>query len=167
MQRYEYKVIPAPQRGEKTRGLKKPVDRFANTLASVMNEMADDGWEYLRADTLPCEERSGLRGKTTKFQNMLVFRRVAGMVRDTAQPEAAVPAIEDHSVRTPAIEPRTDTTPKLRPPAHNSVKERLFANRKPASDGPRIAPVAGDKAPKVGPADDTPGNDGSKGFAAE
>lgn len=74
---YEYKVIPAPRRGEKTRGAKTTADRFAHALTQVMNDLGRDGWEYLRADTLPCEERVGLTGKTTAFQNMLVFRRVA------------------------------------------------------------------------------------------
>ncbi|KEP69579.1 hypothetical protein DL1_02965 [Thioclava dalianensis] len=78
MQNFEYKVIPAPARGEKERGLKTGIDRFANTLSSVMNEMAAQGWEYQRAETLPAEERSGLTGKTTVYHNLLVFRRLRG-----------------------------------------------------------------------------------------
>lgn len=72
---FEYKVVPAPIRGKKTRGVKSPADRFANTLSDLMNEMAAEGWEYLRADTLPAEERAGFTGKSTVFQNVLVFRR--------------------------------------------------------------------------------------------
>jgi len=72
---YEYKVVPAPAKGAKAKGVKTPQARFASTLTTLMNEMAAEGWDYLRADTLPCEERSGLTGKTTTFQNMLVFRR--------------------------------------------------------------------------------------------
>lgn len=75
MQQFEFKVIPAPRRAEKARGLKTTADRFAQTLAQVMNDLARDGWEYLRADTLPCEERTGLTGKSTSFQTMLIFRR--------------------------------------------------------------------------------------------
>lgn len=75
MQQFEFKVIPAPRRAEKARGLKTTADRFAHTLAQVMNELARDGWEYLRADTLLCEERAGLTGKSTSYQTMLVFRR--------------------------------------------------------------------------------------------
>jgi hypothetical protein len=85
---YEYKVVPAPTRGKKARGLKSPAERFAGALAQVMNELAAEGWEYLRTDTLPAEERSGLTGRTTVFQNMLVFRREAGAAAQTA------PAIE-------------------------------------------------------------------------
>ena len=78
MKRYEYRVIAAPQRGEKLRGLKTTGERFAQALMGVMNELGRDGWEYIRADTLPCDERSGLTGTKTTFQNMLVFRRELG-----------------------------------------------------------------------------------------
>lgn len=72
---FEYKVVPAPQRGLKAKGVKGTPARFANALETVMNELGAQGWEYLRSDTLPVEERQGLWGKTTNFQNMLVFRR--------------------------------------------------------------------------------------------
>jgi hypothetical protein len=79
MTRYEYKVVPAPVQGRKARGVKGTAERFALALETLMNEMGQDGWDYVRADTLPCEERTGLTGRTTTFQNMLVFRRqVAG-----------------------------------------------------------------------------------------
>ena len=76
MQFYEYKVVPAPRKGEKARGARTTPDRFALALTSLMNELGRDGWEYLRADTLPCDERVGLTGSKTSFQSMLVFRRV-------------------------------------------------------------------------------------------
>ena len=85
MPRYEFKVIPAPRRGEKARGLKTTEDRFAQTLTGLMNELGADGWDYVRADTLPVDERSGLTGTKTTFQNMLVFRRI--MEADAALPE--------------------------------------------------------------------------------
>ena len=40
-----------------------------------MNELGADGWEYIRSDTLPCEERTGLTTKVMSYQNLLVFRR--------------------------------------------------------------------------------------------
>lgn len=75
MQNFEYKVIPAPLRGKKAKGLKTTEDRFALAMTEVLNAQATEGWEYVRADRLPCEERSGLTGKTTSTQNVLVFRR--------------------------------------------------------------------------------------------
>lgn len=73
---FEYRVIPAPNRGQKARGIRTPADRFANAIELKMNELAAEGWEYLRADTLPSEERQGLKGRKTVYQSVLVFRRV-------------------------------------------------------------------------------------------
>jgi hypothetical protein len=78
MQRFEYKVIPAPKRGEKARGVKTTEDRFAYALTQFMNQLGAEGWDYVRADALPCEERVGLTGTKTTFQNVLVFRRLIG-----------------------------------------------------------------------------------------
>lgn len=75
MQRYEFKVIPAPRRGEKSREARTTEDRFALALTTLMNQMGRDGWDYVRADTLPCDERAGLTGTKTTTQNVLVFRR--------------------------------------------------------------------------------------------
>jgi hypothetical protein len=72
---YEYQVIPAPRKGKKARGVKGSEARFALAIQEVLNDASADGWEYLRTDTLPSEERSGLTGRTTVYQNMLVFRR--------------------------------------------------------------------------------------------
>ena len=83
---YEYKVIPAPARGLKAKGLKTAEDRFANALQTAMNEQAASGWEYLRADTLPSEQREGLMSKTTVYQNMLVFRRAKAVDTPALQP---------------------------------------------------------------------------------
>lgn len=80
MQRYEYRVIPAPRRGEKGRGLKTAEEKFAFALTTLMNKMGAEGWQYQRADALPCDERVGLTGSKTSFQNVLVFRRAAAEV---------------------------------------------------------------------------------------
>lgn len=93
---FEYKVVPAPVKGTKARGAKTGADRFALALQTIMNDHAGDGWEYQRADTLPCEEREGLMGKTTVFQNMLVFRREkqAAVMQDPVVLAKALPAPE-------------------------------------------------------------------------
>jgi hypothetical protein len=91
MQRFEYKVIPAPKKAEKVRGAKTTGDRFAVSLTQLMNSLGAEGWDYVRADTLPCEERVGFTGKTTTFQNMLVFRRPLEAAV-TEMPAAAEPA---------------------------------------------------------------------------
>ncbi len=76
MSNFEYKAVPAPTQGTKSKGLKSTEDRFALTVTELLNEMAMDGWHFLRAETLPCDERRGLAGTQTTFQNLLVFRRV-------------------------------------------------------------------------------------------
>ena len=81
---YEYWVVPAPRKGEKARGLKTGEERFALALTNAINAMAAQGWEYQRADALPCDERSGLTGTKTTFHNVLVFRRAVGAGEDRA-----------------------------------------------------------------------------------
>lgn len=87
MQRFEFKVIPAPKRGEKARGVKTTEDRFAYALTNLMNQLGAEGWDYVRADSLPCEERAGFTSTKTTFQNVLVFRRLLSSGVDT-QPNA-------------------------------------------------------------------------------
>ena len=105
---YEYKVIPAPVRGLKAKGLKTAEDRFANALQSAMNDLAALGWEYVRADTLPCEQREGLMGKTTVYQNMLVFRKERTV--ETIAPMAPKP------VRAPKPPQPLDDEPPISTP---------------------------------------------------
>ncbi|WP_372887543.1 hypothetical protein [Shimia sp.] len=75
MTKFEFKVVPAPAKGRKARGVKGTDGRFAYALESVMNEMAAEGWEFLRTETLPSEERSGLTSTTMSFRSVMVFRR--------------------------------------------------------------------------------------------
>ena len=92
MPQYEYKVIAAPTRGVKAKGVKSAEDRFALSLEQVMNDMASDGWLYQRAETLPSLERSGLTSTTTHWRNVLVFRR------EILEPEFAVDTTDPASV---------------------------------------------------------------------
>lgn len=104
MSAFEYKVVPAPKRGLKARGVRGTQARFANALELIMNDLGRDGWEYQRTDTLPCEERAGLTGKTTTFQNMLVFRRA---VPDTADLKPQLLEVHAPVLAAPAAEPVT------------------------------------------------------------
>lgn len=112
MQRFEYKVIPAPKRGERARGVKTTEDRFAYALTLVMNDLGAEGWEYIRADALPCEERVGLTGTKTTFQNMLVFRRALGSGAEEAPRVILRPAM---AVTLPAASPEPAPAPRLGP----------------------------------------------------
>jgi len=64
---YEYKVVPAPSRGTRAKGVKGAPGRFSLSLEQVMNMLGAEGWEYQRTDTLPSEERQGLTGTTTTY----------------------------------------------------------------------------------------------------
>ena len=109
---FEYKVIPAPTRGQKGKGIKGPEGRFANALEREMNRLAAEGWEYVRADTLPSEERSGLTGSTTSYRSVLVFRRAlaaqAGVASEPEPEVARLPAPEVSGNQ----EPPEEATPK-------------------------------------------------------
>lgn len=100
MQTYEYRVVPAPRKSEKAKGLKTVEARFALTLTMTMNEMAREGWEYLRTDTLPAEERVGFTGRTTAFHHMMVFRRLL---------KSASADLKSPSLTTEATEGRAPT----------------------------------------------------------
>jgi len=127
MPRYEYKLVPAPERATRIKGLKGAAS-FAATLESLMNELGAAGWTYMRAETLPQEERSGLTSRTTTYRNLLVFQRLV--------PET--PPAADHA-QTPR-EDRADPQPHV-----------------PAPPQPRLAPVAAPAAPpdRPDPAHDT------------
>ncbi len=107
MPRYEYKVIPAPQKGAKAKGVKTPEGRFATSVEQVLNEMGQQGWEYQRAELLPSEERSGLTGSTTNWRNVLVFRRVI----EAEATEAVAPAATPSPTETPEGVPLAQPVP--------------------------------------------------------
>lgn len=75
MQTHEYVAIPAPRKAVSARGLKGVPAKFANAISNMMNEMAAEGWRYERTDTLPCDERQGLTGKTVKYHALMIFSR--------------------------------------------------------------------------------------------
>ncbi len=139
MPQYEYKVVPAPVKGERARGIKGTQARFANTLTTLMNEMAAEGWEYLRADTLPCEERSGLTGKTTKFQNLLVFRRIVAAAASMPAPESepAAPATPEAVASAAAA--------SLKAPGPVGKTPEISADRPATGAAPSVGPARKDK----------------------
>jgi hypothetical protein len=127
MQRFEYKVIPAPKRGEKARGVKTTEDRFAYALTLLMNDLGADGWDYVRADALPCEERVGLTGTKTTFQNVLVFRRAIGAAEVETRPAARLLLQQDPpAVPAPRLGPAETPVPASAP-AVGPVKPDLAA----------------------------------------
>ncbi len=133
MTQYDYRVIPAPTKGRKAKGVKSPEGRFANTIEIVMNDMSVHGWEFLRAETLPSEERTGLTSSHTTYRTLLVFRRPKPSdaapfaprllegpqteMDDAADETAAAPA---SPVPVSAPAPKAAATVKADPPPHSA-----------------------------------------------
>jgi len=135
MVKYEYMVLAAPTKGLRAKGVKGAEARFANALMTVMNEMGAEGWEYQRSDTLPCEERHGLTGKSTRFQNMLVFRRP---LDDSAASEKSVTtAVERPVLAAQTAANRDGATPVRHVPAPSIQAEQVGA-------APAIGPATQD-----------------------
>jgi len=109
MPRYEYKIVPAPEKASKIKGLKGP-ERFAATIEHVMNEMGAEGWQYLRADTLPQEERTGLTGKARHERNLLIFQRE---IEDEVEEHPAAPSFSRPYQDPPLTRPRPEATAPL------------------------------------------------------
>jgi hypothetical protein len=133
MRKFEYKAVPAPSTGTKAKGVKTTEDRFALSLTDALNEMAEDGWEYVRAETLPCTERKGLTGTQQTYQNILIFRRLEASAlpldRVTTRPLRAVeepeprtareePEVAERAIDASASEERRLTS---RPPEHGQT----------------------------------------------
>jgi len=134
MPRYEYKVVPAPAKGLKGKGVKGAEARFSHGLQELMNGLAGYGWEYQRAETLPSIERAGLTGSTTEWRNVLVFRRLRETDAELFKPELlpapdevapekdAAPEIAAQDSDEPATEPRKNTKSDALDPWDNGVE---------------------------------------------
>lgn len=123
MRKFEYKAVPAPTTGTKAKGVKTTEDRFALSMTETLNEMAAEGWEYVRAETLPCTERKGLTGSQQTYQNILIFRKLEmealPLDRTTSRPLRAVEEVYEPEPEPPAYEPEpVQEAPRLssRPP---------------------------------------------------
>ncbi|HWL57524.1 MAG TPA: DUF4177 domain-containing protein [Paracoccus sp. (in: a-proteobacteria)] len=170
MSSYEYTVIPAPGRAEKSKGAKAGIERFAATLGDVLNTMARDGWEYVRAEVLPAEERSGLTSRTTIYHNLLIFRRPTGPVplreptpaAANAAPEA--PPAAPAPVTAPAPEPAMQERPAqvvvdlpADAPVRAPFSQPMRSNARPTparvTEPPLSAPeISAPAGPRLGPA---------------
>ncbi|NKX44676.1 DUF4177 domain-containing protein [Roseicyclus persicicus] len=133
MPRYEYKLVPAPEKATKHKGLKGAA-LFAATLEDAMNALGAEGWHYLRADTLPEEVRSGLTSRTTTYRNILVFQR------ELPEPEAPAAAAPAPARAEPP--PLRTAPPPAAPPAEDAdadEDEPSLANifSDPPAPGPR------------------------------
>ena len=106
---WEYKVVPAPVKGVKEKGVKTPEARFALCIEHLLNEMAADDWQFHRAETLPSEERAGLTSTQTVWRHVMIFRRPVEAEEADYTPPVAM--IEDHAEN--AAEPEAEALAEL------------------------------------------------------
>ncbi|WP_118134117.1 DUF4177 domain-containing protein [Oceanicella sp. SM1341] len=108
MTQYEYKIVAAPRRAQRLRG-RNGAERFAATVADLVNAEASGGWEYFRSDTLVEEVRPGwFRTRQEHRQSLLVFRRAIGEGVSAGSPDISV-------LGAAAVSEAVDDLPSLRP----------------------------------------------------
>ena len=132
---YEYKVVPAPVRGQRGPGVKGAEARFAHALEVTINEMAAEGWEYQRAETLPSEERQGLASTGVTYRNLLIFRRPSEADLEQFAPEL--------------LEDRRDDDPGDVPEGDETVDDETDATTPPAPAALVLDPTGRDHAASV------------------
>ena len=158
MQSFEYRVVPAPRRPAKIRGARKPQDRFALTVEGEMNRLAQEGWEYVRSDTLPCEQKPGWFSRSvTVFETMLVFRRPMAQASGANHAAATMPPPVSLTppafIAAPTVAGDASATPPVAPPSRAVPAASRFtplpaAARAANLTEPAVVPVA---APPPGP----------------
>ncbi|MEP5732447.1 MAG: hypothetical protein ABJL67_24115 [Sulfitobacter sp.] len=143
MPRYEYKVVPAPTKGLKAKGVKGAEARFSHAIQELMNGLAGYGWEYQRAETLPSIERAGLTSTTTEWRNVLVFRRLRDNDAEAYQPELLPPPAH------PADPPPEATKTPPDAPAQHAEPEAAKDADSPQNDPEGAPQKAVDPADKI------------------
>lgn len=140
MQMYEYLALPAPRKGSKVKGLKTPAERFAHAITELMNEVAAEGWEFWRTETLPSDERKGFRGSTVVENHLMIFRRPSAETLAEHLSERDAPPAPP-AVAPPARAERTDPVVLERPNAethvYDSRREPMFRAQAGGSDESR------------------------------
>ncbi|MEM9370335.1 MAG: hypothetical protein AAGA26_04165 [Pseudomonadota bacterium] len=104
----EYKTVGAPERGRRRKGSRTRSDKVAAAMEDILRREAVDGWEYVRTDLIPVEERSGLFGRTRDVHRaVMVFKRGSSEPADADQnPQsraAAAPPIAADPVEVPTV----------------------------------------------------------------
>lgn len=143
MRRFEYKMLPAPTRAVKAKGVKSAEARFAHAVEATINDAAADGWEYMRADTLPHEERHGLTGSATTFRTLLVFRRAIAV---------DIPSLEEETPDLPSIlksdqEAEPDTAPDTEPQIEEALETPIETGSEPMTPEAAAATLQHDDEP--------------------
>jgi hypothetical protein len=143
---YDYKVVPAPKRAKRVKGVHSAEDLFALTLTEAINEVARQGWEYVRAEHLPAEASRGwFRAPAAGEQTVLVFRRP----REALGPRLAAVRPDPE----PAVPPAEIPTPAAERAVLDRMRRREPQVRLEPLPGEEATPTPLRPAPRLGPAD--------------
>lgn len=83
MAHFEFKVLPAPRRSKRMKGLMRGQNRFCATVTEFLNENGLDGWEFIGFEMMPLESRRFLFFQYVGECPCMIFRReVEPMVLD-------------------------------------------------------------------------------------
>ncbi|MEO1724146.1 MAG: hypothetical protein AAFR84_17305 [Pseudomonadota bacterium] len=117
---YQYKLVGAPERGTRRRGTKTGSERVAAAMQEIVAQHAQEGWEFVRTDTLPVNEPRGFFGaRRIVMRAVLVFRRQVRQspaVRESYIGEGAAPPAAP--APAPAAEP---LPPRAREPGFRTA----------------------------------------------
>ncbi len=111
MDRFEYKVVPAPMRVEKAKGANTLEEKFAQTLAGALNAEGAEGWEFVRSETMAAEDKRMLRKSAVAEVTVLIYRRLKSAGQSQSQhpgPTLSRPAAalaEPDGARIPPLGP--------------------------------------------------------------
>ncbi len=140
MQMYEYLALPAPRKGSKIKGLKSPAERFAHAVTELLNEVAAEGWEFWRTETLPSDERKGFRGTTVVENHLMIFRRLsADAIAEQLGEREAAPSAPAVAADAPAErqDPVMLQRPNSEQPVYDTRREPMFRTQNSDPDGYR------------------------------
>ncbi len=75
MERFEYCLVEAPKKSSKYKRSSKSDDMFAHTVMDGMNELAREGWQFLRTETMYERRRTGFFIGKPRVHEYMVYRR--------------------------------------------------------------------------------------------
>lgn len=133
---FQYKCVGAPEKAKRKRGAKTRSDRVAAAMQEIIAQEAADGWEYVRADLIPIEERSGMFGRTHEVHRaVLVFRKDLAVEVPQARP---APTTQYEPMLTPEEPKVAPERPSLDPAEDPADTIKLAADRDQAPEPPSL-----------------------------
>ena len=136
--------------------MQRAEELFALTLTDAINEVARQGWEYVRAEHLPAEAPRGwFRARVAGEQTVLVFRRAARGARAAARRGPPEPPT---TARRAAAGPPAAAAAERRGGRPDAARACAAASRRlrlepPGDRAEDAAPTPLRPAPRLGPAE--------------